>query len=95
VEAKARIEMRLVSTRNQTVRVAALGRTFGFTEREVIHTENSHKYGPGAFERLASASGLRVMESWSDSRTWFTLALLARDDRRLDATGPCTGGRPT
>jgi dimethylhistidine N-methyltransferase len=41
-----RIEMHLVSKKAQTVSVA--GRSFRFAAGETIHTENSHKYEPGA-----------------------------------------------
>jgi dimethylhistidine N-methyltransferase len=89
VEAYARIEMHLVSLRDQTVRVAALGRSFGFSRHETIHTENSHKYEPEQFARLAAASGLIVTESWSDAHQWFSLALLARDVPRVGAPQRC------
>lgn len=85
VEAHARIEMHLVSRRDQTVRVAALERCFGFSRHETIHTENSHKYEPERFARMAAAAGLLVTESWSDARRWFTLALLAREDAGFSA----------
>jgi uncharacterized SAM-dependent methyltransferase len=85
VEAHARIEMHLVSLRDQTVRVAALGRSFGFSRDETIHTEDSHKYDPERFAGMAAAAGLSVTESWSDARQWFTLALLACEEAGLGA----------
>ena len=80
VETAQRVEMRLVSTRPQSVRVEALERDFEFLAGEAIHTESCHKYTPEAFARLARAAGLEVAESWTDARSWFTLALLARGD---------------
>jgi L-histidine N-alpha-methyltransferase len=80
LEAAGRVEMRLVSTRPQSVHIAALERDFAFRAGEAIHTESCHKYTPGAFARLARAAGLEIAESWTDARGWFTLALLARAD---------------
>jgi L-histidine N-alpha-methyltransferase len=79
VVAKRRVEMRLVSHRAQRVRVGALGRIFHFAPGEWIHTENSHKYALGSFERLCHAAGLGVAELWTDRRDWFALALLRTD----------------
>jgi L-histidine Nalpha-methyltransferase len=89
IEAAQRVEMRLVSTRAQSVRIAALDREYGFRAGEAIHTEDCHKYTPGAFGRLASAAGLAIAESWTDARGWFTLALLARRE-----AAPWPGGQP-
>ena len=58
----SRIEMHLVSSRAQAVRVA--GRSFRFAAGETIHTENSHKYEPSAFKAIAEAAGWRVEQSW-------------------------------
>ena len=77
VVAAQRIEMRLVSERRQSVPIAALGGEFLFHDGESIHTESCHKYSPESFSRVARAAGLHVAESWSDSRGWFSLALLA------------------
>lgn len=69
-----RIEMWLVSTRDQTVRVG--DRRFIFHAGERIHTENSHKYTPASFGDLARTAGLCVEQAWSDPRDWFTVSLL-------------------
>lgn len=71
----SRIEMHLVSARRQTVAVD--GQRFEFEPGETIHTENSHKYTPEAFSRLAAAAGLQPLRWWSDPRQWFGLFLLA------------------
>lgn len=76
-EAEARIEMHLVSTRRQTVRIRALNQTVTFDAGEHIHTENSYKFSPERIEELARASGFRVVERWTDERAWFSVALLA------------------
>jgi uncharacterized SAM-dependent methyltransferase len=71
----SRIEMHLVSARHQTVAMA--GHRFDFEPDETIHTENSHKYTPEAFLRLARAAGLEPVRWWSDPRGWFGVFLLA------------------
>ncbi|MFB3855189.1 MAG: L-histidine N(alpha)-methyltransferase [Vicinamibacterales bacterium] len=77
VERASRIEMHLVSRRDQMVRVAALGRTFAFSNGEAIHTESCHKYTIDGFRALASEAGLELRESWTDARRWFALAMVA------------------
>jgi dimethylhistidine N-methyltransferase len=57
-----RIEMHLVSRVAQRVTVA--GQRFGFAAGESIHTENSHKFTPASFARLAEAGGWRVDREW-------------------------------
>ncbi len=76
VDHHSRIEMRLVSQREQTVRIAALDRKFTFQPEEYIHTENSHKYSHAAFSRLALEAGLAIENSWTDEREWFAVCLL-------------------
>ena len=76
-EAEARIEMHLVSTHRQTVRIGALNDTVTFDAGERIHTENSYKFSPERIEALAHASGFRVIDRWTDEREWFSVALLA------------------
>ena len=57
-DAESRIEMHLVSRREQQVRVA--GQTIRFAHGETIHTENSYKYAPEHFAELAEAAGLAL-----------------------------------
>jgi len=73
-EANGRIEMHLVSLARQTVRV--LGRAFGFTKGERVHTENSHKYSVEEFQALASAAGWTPAHAWTDADRLFSLHLL-------------------
>ncbi|HZO88157.1 MAG TPA: L-histidine N(alpha)-methyltransferase [Chthonomonadaceae bacterium] len=76
IEARARIEMRLVSRRPQTVPIAALQRSYLFEEGEAIHTENSHKYSLHSFAALCHLAGLEVQTRWLDEREWFAVLLL-------------------
>jgi dimethylhistidine N-methyltransferase len=69
-----RIEMHLVSTVAQTVRVA--GRPFWFDAGDSIHTENSYKYDLPNFAALAAGVGLAVREVWSDEARRFSVQCL-------------------
>jgi len=74
---KDRIEMYLVSTRDQNVFIESLGRSFHFDKGERIHTENSHKYTREAIEEIADEVGLHIIRQWHDPRQLFNLTLFA------------------
>lgn len=74
---RSRIEMHLVSSEVQEIPVNALGRVFSFEPGETIHTESSYKYTPASIEKLASAAGLKVAETFTDEKGWFALVLFA------------------
>jgi dimethylhistidine N-methyltransferase len=69
-----RIEMRLVSTRNQTVTIA--GESIAFADGEHIVTEYSHKYSVEEFSRLASEAGLTPEAVWTDDEELFSVHYL-------------------
>lgn len=71
---EARIEMRLVSRRPQSVRMG--GRTLAFQRGEHILTEYSHKYTLDSFARLAGGAGLRRRRVWTDGAGRFSIQLL-------------------
>jgi dimethylhistidine N-methyltransferase len=70
-----RIEMHLVSRRDQRVTVA--GRTFTFAAGETIHTENSYKYSVEEFQSLARQAGFEAVRCWVDPRHLFSIHYLA------------------
>jgi L-histidine Nalpha-methyltransferase len=70
----SRIEMHLVSLRDQLVRVA--GQAIRFARDETIHTENSYKYSPERFAVLAEAAGWHSAELWTDPAALFSLHML-------------------
>jgi dimethylhistidine N-methyltransferase len=70
----SRIEMHLVSLREQVVRVA--GEAIHFARGETIHTENSYKYAPERFTELAEQAGWRSVEIWTDPARLFSVHLL-------------------
>lgn len=73
-DAESRIEMHLVSLREQAVRVA--GELIRFAAGETIHTENSYKYAPERFAALAQSAGWHSAEVWMDAQRLFSLHLL-------------------
>jgi dimethylhistidine N-methyltransferase len=73
-QAAGRIEMRLVSTRAQTVRVA--GQSFAFAAGEILVTEYSHKYSLAGFRALAGDGGFTVARVWTDPEHLFSVQLL-------------------
>jgi dimethylhistidine N-methyltransferase len=66
-----RIEMHLMSLRDQRVRVDEA--VVAFTEGETIHTENSHKYTLGGFRALATEAGFTPRATWCDADKLFSL----------------------
>jgi dimethylhistidine N-methyltransferase len=73
----SRIEMHLVSEREQTVSVG--GQSFHFAEGEYILSECSYKFTFGGFEDLAAKAGWRVKQIWTDNREWFSVQYLEKD----------------
>jgi L-histidine Nalpha-methyltransferase len=73
-EEEGRIEMHLVSRREQSVHIG--GRTYRFEAGETIHTENSYKFNPAQIERMAGEAGFRLCRAWRDAGGLFSLSLL-------------------
>ena len=71
---ESRIEMHLVSKRDQLIEVE--GRRFSFRKGETIHTENSYKYRPEAFTAMAKQSGFDATALWQDEADLFSLHYL-------------------
>ena len=74
-EAAGRIEMHLVSTVGQTVRIAGLD--FHFTRGETIHTESSYKYSLDEFRALARRAGFVAEHHWTDPANLFAIHFLS------------------
>lgn len=73
--AESRMEMHLDSTRNQSVRIEALDRSYKFRRGESIHTENSRKFTLEAVEDILFRSGFVLERSWYDADCWFGVHL--------------------
>jgi dimethylhistidine N-methyltransferase len=71
-----RIEMHLVSARDQHVDIAE--RSFRFKAGESIHTENSYKYTLEQFRDVARASGWLPQRAWVDAKHYFSVHELVR-----------------
>ena len=72
--AEGRIEMHLVSEKDQTVTVH--DRDFTFTKGETIHTEDSYKYHVEEFSSFAAKAGFRSARTWVDGDGLFSLHYL-------------------
>lgn len=72
---KGRIEMHLVSLRDQQINVC--NRSFCFRANESIHTENSYKYTIEQFREVACASGWQPNRVWTDAKQQFSVHELA------------------
>lgn len=77
-EAETRMEMFLVSERDQTVSIDGI--EFSFERGERIHTEYSYKYRPEDFTDIAAAAGFETDTVWTDDRGWFSVQLLVAAD---------------
>lgn len=73
-EAKGRVELYLKSLAEQTATIA--GRPFHFAEGELIHTENSYKYGVAEFHALAAQAGFSTVHTWTDRDELFSVHYL-------------------
>lgn len=72
----SRVEMHLVSTRTQRVRIEQ--QTFEFARGERLHTENSYKYSIEGFQRLAHSAGYQPVAVWTDPGRLFSVHYLQR-----------------
>lgn len=69
------VEMRLISTRAQAVRLPALERFVNFAEGEVLRTEVSCKFHPEQVQAELAAAGLERVGYWTDAAGDFALSL--------------------
>jgi len=77
-EHASRIEMHLVSRRDQDVRIGE--ETVHFEPGESIHTENSYKYDLERFRALAAEAGLVDLRVWTDPEGLFSVHLLSASE---------------
>lgn len=74
VEDQSRIEMHLVSTREQVVHLG--GENVRIARGEHLRTEYCHKYTLESFDHIAATAGLAVSRVWLDSDRQFSVQLL-------------------
>ncbi|MGB5199460.1 MAG: L-histidine N(alpha)-methyltransferase [Sedimenticolaceae bacterium] len=72
--ALSRIEMHLISRRDQRVQVA--GQTVSLASGESIHTESSYKYSVEGFQALARRAGFEPEQVWTDPEPLFSVHCL-------------------
>ena len=70
-----RVEMHLVSRKDQTVSIPRAYCTVRFAAGEAIWTESSYKYTPEEVHALGSTAGFRSREQWIDPDARFALTL--------------------
>ena len=68
-----RVEMHLVSTRDQIVRIPGARCTVSLRRNESIWTESSYKYEPDTLDTLVAASGFAARLRWIDEPARFLL----------------------
>lgn len=73
-----RVEMHLVSRRDQQVDVPASGLSIGLRRGETIWTESSYKYTVEGFRELLRGAGLAVTTHWVDAEGQFLMVLATR-----------------
>ncbi len=73
-DGKGRIEMHLVSEKNQSANIA--GQQIDFSAGEHILTECSHKYELQEFAELAAEAGFTVRKVWTDAERMFSVQYL-------------------
>lgn len=71
---QSRIEMHLLSTQGQQVRVA--GQTVSVRAGESIHTESSYKFSVDDFRSLARRAGFESEQVWTDPEALFSVHCL-------------------
>ena len=80
-ETAGRIEMHLVSTQTQDVRIVQ--HTFSFDRGESIHTENSYKYSADEFIAMARQAGFQSQALWIDENNLFSVHLFRAEDSKI------------
>ncbi len=69
-----RIEMHLISKKNQIVNIS--DKKIKFDKGETIHTENSYKYSEEEFKQLSNSSGYKVIDFVTDKNKYFGVFFL-------------------
>jgi uncharacterized SAM-dependent methyltransferase len=75
-----RIEIHLVSSEPQTVRIRGIDLEINFEEGETIRTENSYKFDPNQLAGLASDTGFQLSNTWFDRAHLFSFNLFVAQE---------------
>jgi dimethylhistidine N-methyltransferase len=71
---EGRVEMHLVSLRDQTAQLDDV--TVPFVKGESIWTESSYKFNLDEFQQMAATAGFEVERVWMDEQQWFSVMYL-------------------
>jgi uncharacterized SAM-dependent methyltransferase len=71
----SRMEMYVVSTKRQRVRIEAVDLDLDLAEGEGIWTESSYKYTPDGLSRQLEDAGFATVRQWIDREAAFALSL--------------------
>jgi len=63
----------LVANKEVSVRSPHFIEDLQLKEGEAIHTENSHKYSTRHIQEIVEVSGLKLNQTHTDERGWFSL----------------------
>ncbi len=77
----SRVEMHLVA--RHAVQFTVAGHAFRMAERETIHSENSHKYGPRGGRMVLLAGGWTPLGEWTDEARDFAVVLAEAQPERF------------
>ena len=75
-EEEKRIEMHIVSKKDQKVFISTLKKEIEFKKNETIHTENSYKFEKDDINFLINRAGFYIEKEFSDENSWYELVLL-------------------
>lgn len=76
-EDKLRVEMHLISKKDQEVEIKEINKKVKFKKGETIHTESCQKYTNDKIEQIAKLSNLKIRKQFFDNRNWFSLNLFS------------------
>jgi dimethylhistidine N-methyltransferase len=82
--AHARVEMRLVSLRDQRVSIPAAGVDLALRAGDFIWTESSYKFTSDGITALLDASGFVRLQDWVDADARYALVLAGADRELVD-----------
>lgn len=69
----------IVSTKNQIVKIEAIGHSYTFSKGEKIHTEISRKYNDQLIEKIIKHTDFSLLEKVLDNKKYFADYILKRD----------------
>ena len=77
-EEASRIEMYLIAEEDMRIRNPHSKDDIRIQKGERIHTEHSHKFTPDAVAAMAGLGGLRVLNTATDEKNWYSLVTLLK-----------------